>query len=293
MSRVAWVTLSLTATLAAAGALAPTAAAQELGTTSVDLTLPNLGAPVKPGDPQNNSVTVRYQWNNGMSEQNTTVQLSVVDEPPWLNSSFHPETVEFSTATQGPQGVKTRIVNLTLDVARDAPSYAEGTATYEAVAEENGVLQSSTVETDFAVTAGLAGRIDASLPEGTNVTAWGGLVKNVPIQVDNTANGDLLLEFSVVREPADAEIEAPDDVEVPANGGTVAPEVDVRTPWSLSLSGSVVIEVSASHLQRGTPLNTQEVEFQLEGNSAVPVPGPGPWAILGVVGAALLLRRTR
>lgn len=293
MSRVAWVALSLTATLAAAGALAPTAAAQEVGTTSVDLELPILGAPVKPGSPQNNSVGVRYQWSNGMSEENTTVRLEVVSEPGWLNSSFHPSTVEFDTASHGPNGVQRAIVNLTLDVARDAPSYAEGTATYKAVAEENGVLQSATVETEFVVTAGLAGRVDASLPEGTNVTAWGGLANKVPIQVNNTANGEVLLEFSVVRQPADAQVQPPEDVEVPANGGTAIAEADVRVPWSLSVSGPVVIEVSASHLQRGTPLNTQEVEFGIDGRSAVPVPGPGPWAILGAVGAALLLRRTR
>lgn len=290
MSRVAVVTLTALACLAS---LAVPAAAQEVGSTSVDLTLPNLGAPVRPGDPQNNSVTVRYQWSNGMSQDNTTVRLEVVEEPPWLNSTFSPSTVEFDTATRGPQGVQARIVNLTLSVAPMAPAYQEATAVYRAVAEQNGVLQQATVETEFPVTAGFRGRVNATLVGDDNVTAWGGLVTHLPIRLENRANGPVAVQAEVVRSPADAQIRPFEEVEIGPNGNVTTADLEVLVPWSVSLSGPVVVEFNPVHAQRGTPLRSEQVRFQLEGNSAVPIPSAGPWAALAAVGAALVLRRDR
>lgn len=291
MNRVAAASLALLAVLTA---LPAPVAAQNVGETNVDLTLPNLGAPVRPGDPQNNSVTVRYSWSNGASQDNTTVRLEVVSEPPWLNSTFHPPAVEFDTAEQGPSGVQTRIINLTLDVARDAPAYTEGTATYRAVAEENGVLQRATVTTNFTVVAGFRGSIEASLLKGTNVTAWGGLVTEIPIRIQNQANGPLLVDVSVVRSPAEARIQAPPSARINATEGdrVATTNLEVLMPWTVSQSGTVVVELSPTHARRGTPLGDVELRFQLHGNSAVPIPSvPPPLAILAVVGLAVLLRR--
>lgn len=268
------------------------------GDTSVGLTLPNLGSPVKPGQPQNNSVNVRYSWDNGVTTEPTEITLSVVDEPSWLNSTFTPSTLQVNNTTQSPSQTVVRIVTLTLDVDPTAPAYAEGTATYQVVAEENGMLPRAEATEEFSVTAGFRGTVEAHLPLGENVTAWGGLVTEVPIELTNRANGPLLVDVTVVQSPADAIVTPPAEVRINATEGdrTTTTNLAVEVPWSLSLSGPVIVELSPTHATRGTAATPVETEFQLNGNSAVPVPGPGIADVIvlaGVVAIALAARKRR
>lgn len=293
MSRLAALWLAVLAALAGA---APLATAQpQVGESSADLTLPNLGAPVNPGNPQNNSVTVRYSWGNGMTTEPTDLTLSVVEEPSWLNSTFHPSTIQINNTTESPQGNEARIVTVTLDVAPDAPAYQEGTAVYKVTAEGSQTLPPAEATEEFVVTAGFRGTVSVQLPKGDNVTAWGGTVTKIPLEITNEANGPLIVDVTVARFPADAIVTPPLEVEVPAGQGnnTKTTNLEVQVPWTVSVDGPVIVELSPSHAEKGTPARTVETRFQLNGNSAVPVPGPGPWATLAVAGAALLIAQRR
>jgi hypothetical protein len=285
--RVSWVLLvALTACLVPA---APTLA-QTTGSASVDLSLPTLAAPVSPAEPQNSSVTVRYEWNDGMAEDNVTVDLSHVDGPPWLNSSFSPSTVEFDLGNQA-SGVETRIVNVTLAVASDATAYTEAEATYRAEAEASGTLPAAEIEESLAFESGFAGQLVADLPEG-NVTAWGGLRQEVPIDLENTANGPIEVDVRVDRIPADARGTPPDTIVLghePGNESTTA-TMEIRVPWSLSVEGPVELALDAAHETEGTELDDRRLAFTLDGRSAVPVPGPGPWITLLAAAFALAVR---
>lgn len=263
------------------------------GSASVDVSLPTLAAPVSPAQPQNTSATVRYQWDGGLAQSNVTVELSFEDGPAWLNSSFTPSTVEFSRPQQSTSGVETRIVNITLDVSEQATAYEEGTATYQAQASSSGMLPAAQAEVELPLTAGFAGRLVAELPRGGNVTAWGGVVEQVPIELENTANGPIDVRVRVDRKPADARLNTSGTVRVGFGGanGTTTTHVEVRVPWTLSLEGDVEIALEPEHATRGTELRARTVGFQLEGNSAVPIPSPGPWAALAAVGLALIVRR--
>jgi hypothetical protein len=244
---------------------------------------------VSPAEPDNRSVTVRYQWNDGFSDENVTIDLSYVDGPPWLNSTFSPSTVEIDLGNRA-SGVETRIVNVTLDVADDAPAYTEGEATYRAEAQEAGTLPSAEVEESLALQAGFAGRLVAELPRG-NLTAWGGVLEEVPIAMENTANGPIEVDVRVDREPADARLTSPETIEIGHEPGnrSLTEALEVRTPWSLSIEGPIELVLEPAHATQGTELADQRLSFHLEGRSAVPVPGPGPWASLAALGLALLL----
>lgn len=262
---------------------------------SVEISLPTLADPVPPTGPQNSSATVRYQWSDGVAQDNVTVELSYEDGPEWLESSFTPSTVSFEQPTEDTDGVETEIVNVTLDVAKNATAYDEAAPTYSATAESSGTLPAASSEAEFPFVVGFAGNLRAELPEGGNVTAWGGLETQVPIDLENTANGPVSVDVRVAREPADARLNVTETVPLGFEPGnrTRTTHVDVRVPWTVSLEGPVEVDLSAEHADRGTPLAERTVGFQLEGNSAVPIPGPGPGIALAAVGLALLVRRSR
>lgn len=270
------------------------ALAQTTGSASVDISLPTLAEPVRPGGPQNTTATVRYQWNNGLADENVTVELSYQEGPEWLESSFTPSTIELEGPTQRTSGVEPRIVNVTLQVSPNATAYTPGNATYQATASSGGTLPSAEGQATLPFTAGFAGQLNAELPRGGNVTAWGGVLEEVPIELENTANGPISVDVRIARSPADARLTSPGEVRVGFQEGnrTTTANLEVRVPWSLSLEGPVELDLSPEHADRGTELAPRQVAFQLEGNSAVPVPGPGPWVALAAVGLALLLRRT-
>lgn len=279
------------ALLAAALLPASPGLAQTQGSASVDLSLPTLAAPVSPSDVKNTSATVRYEWQDGVADENVTVELSYENGPAWLESSFSPSTVEFDLGNN-PSGVQTRIVDVSLDVSENATAYTEAQATYRAEASEAGTLPSAETEESLDLVAGFDGRLVAELPRG-NVTAWGGLLQQIPIDLENTANGPLEVEVRVDRKPADARATAPETVELGHEEGNRSTQahLDVRVPWSLSLEGPIELVLEPQHATRGTELAERRVGFHLEGKSAVPVPGPGPWASLAAVGLALLIRR--
>ncbi len=286
----------------------PSVAAQEqAGTTSVDLSVPVLPRPVAPGTSEEFNVTVRYQWNNGFSNEPTEIRLEVVEEPAWLNSTFEPASIAVSTQSQTQagnnsvqvvprgQGTETVSVNLNISIAPDAPSFEEGIATYRVIAEENPPLQGSEKEIEFPVTAGFSGEIGVSLPKGETVDANGGFLTKVPLRIENQGNGPLLLQINIVRQPAEAKITAPVDIALGVEEGdrVVTPELEIRVPWKVSEEGEVAVEVVPTHAQRGVRGSVQTVSFQLEGDSAVPVPGPGPMIAPAILAAALLLARRR
>lgn len=290
------------------GAQAPVSLAQEqAGTTSVDLSVPVLPRPVAPGTSEEFNVTVRYQWNNGFSNEPTEIRLEVVDEPPWLTSTFEPATVEISTQSESQvgnnsfqvapraSGTETVSVNLNISIAPDAPAFGEGVAAYRVVAEENPPLQATENEVEFPVTAGFSGEIAVSLPKGDTVDANGGFVTKVPLHIENRGNGPLLLSVNVVRQPAEAKISAPLDVPLGVEEGqrVTTPELEVLVPWKVSEEGEVAVEIVPTHAQRGVRGQAQTVTFQLQGDSAIPVPGPGPLIVPAILAAALLLARRR
>lgn len=289
-------------------AIGSTSLAQEqTGTTSVDLSVPQLPRPVAPGTSEAFNVTVRYQWNNGFSNEPTEIHLEVVDEPEWLTSTFEPSTLEVPTQDETQagnntvqvipraSGTETVSVHLNISIAPDAPAFEEGVATYRVTAEENPPLQGSEKEIEFPVTAGFSGQVGVSLPKGETVDASGGFLTKVPLQVENQGNGPLLLEINVVRQPAEAEITAPVDVPVGVEEGerTVTPELELRVPWKVSIDGEVAVEIVPTHAQRGVSGPVQTVSFQLDGHSAIPVPGPGPLLIPAILAVALGLARRR
>ncbi len=289
-------------------AIGATSLAQEqVGTTSVDLSVPVLPRPVAPGTSEAFNVTVRYQWNNGFSNEPTEIHVDVVDEPEWLTSTFEPSTIEVPTQNEAQAannslqviptagGTETVSVNLNISIAPDAPAFEEGVATYRVTAEENPPLQGAEKEIEFPVTAGFSGQIGVSLPKGETVDANGGFLTKVPLQVENQGNGPLLLEVNVVRQPAEAEITAPVDVPVGVEEGdrTATPELELRVPWKVSVDGEVAVEIVPTHAQRGVSGPTQTVSFQLEGDSAIPVPGPGPAIVPAILAGVFLLSRRR
>lgn len=289
-------------------AIGSTSLAQgQTGSTSVDLSVPVLPRPVAPGTSEAFNVTVRYQWNNGFSNEPTQIHLEVVDEPEWLTSTFEPSTIEISTQSETQagnnsfqvvprsQGTETVSVNLNISIAPDAPAFEEGVATYRVVAEENPPLQGSEKEIQFPVTAGFSGEVGVSLPKGETVDANGGFLTKVPLHIENQGNGPLLLEINVVRQPAEAQITAPVDVPLGVEEGdrAVTPELELRVPWKVSVDGEVAVEIVPTHAERGVRGPTQTVSFQLEGDSAIPVPGPGPLMVPAILAGALMLARRR
>lgn len=263
----------------------------ETGSSSVGLSLPTLAAPVSPAEPQNTSVTVRYEWSDGISQDPVQVDLSYVDGPEWLASSFTPSTVEFDTGTQ-PSGVATRIVNVTLDVSEQATAYTEGQATYRAEAESAGTLPAAETENTLDMEAGFAGRLVAQLPRG-NVTAWGGVLEEIPIELENTANGPIEIDVRVDRVPADARATPPGTIQLGHEEGnrTTTAYLATRVPWSLSVEGPIELVFTAQHATEGTEVAERQAGFHLEGRSAIPIPSAGPWVSLVAVGLAIALRR--
>lgn len=274
---------------------APVVAQPQTGSASVDISLPTLAAPVPPTGPQNTTATVRYSWEDSVSQQNVTIELSYTDGPSWLNSSFRPSTVEIDMSQRGSSGVETRIVNVTLEVSPSATAYANGTAIYTAEASSSGTIPPAESENGLPLTAGFAGRLVATLPQGGNVTAWGGVLTEVPLHVENTANGPIEVRVRVDRSPADARLFSPGTVQVGHEPGnrTRTAQVGVRTPWSVSLEGPVEVQLLPEHATRGTELSPQRVGFTLEGQSAVPIPSVGPAASLAALGLAFLVRGSR
>jgi hypothetical protein len=271
---------------------APGLAQMPTGSASVDLSLPTLAAPVSPAEAQNTSATVRYEWQDGTSDENVTVELGYEDGPDWLNSSFTPSTVEFDLGTQA-SGVETRIVNVTLNVSSSALAYTEAEATYTASAEASGTLPGARASEQLPLEAGFAGELNAGLSQG-NVTAWGGILEEIPIELENTANGPIEVEVVVDRVPADARTTAPETITLGREDGnrTTTASLDTRVPWSLSVEGPVELLFQAQHVDEGTELADERAQFHLEGNSAIPVPGPGPIASLLAAALALLLARS-
>lgn len=266
---------------------------QQTGSTAVDLDMPNLAAPIPPTGPQTTSVDVRYEWEDGIATENVTIELAYVDGPSWLSANVSPSTIEIDTANR-PQGIETRIVTVNLEVSEQATAYTEATGTFQATASGTGTLPSAETEAELSIEAGFAGSLAADLPEGGNVTAWGGLLERVPITLENTANGPLEVDIIVDRFPADALAEAPRTVNLSHEAGnrTVTTYIDVRVPWSLSVDGPAEILLEPQHATRGTELAERRVAFELEGKSAVPIPSPGPGISLIAVALAVLFGRT-
>lgn len=263
---------------------------------SVDMTLPTLPAPVPPGTAQRFNITVGYRWSAGTAAEPTTIRLEVVDEPAWLTSVFEPPsfTVDPKSGGRVLGGIENRQVNLTITLAPDAPAFEEGIASYRAVAEANPPYPTAQEDVPFEITAGFSGVLNVTLPEGREVGASGGLLTRVPVRLENQGNGPLLVSINVARFPAEARVEPPDEVRL----GTGPDErvrtvhLDVRVPWKVSESGPVEIEVIPTHATRGTPAPTQEVAFELDGKSAVPIPGfEAPLVVLGLAVLAVLRRR--
>lgn len=263
------------------------------GSASVGLSLPTLAAPVSPEEPQNTSATVRYEWQDGISQDNVTIELAYEDGPEWLDSSISPSTVEIDIGNQ-PSGVETRIVDIQLDVSSQARAYTEAEAVYSAQASGAGTLPPAETSQTLALESGFAGELVAELPQG-NVTAWGGLLEPVPIEMENTANGPIEVDVRVDRVPADARTTAPDTITLGWQEGndTHTAHLDTRVPWSLSIEGPVELVMEPQHAEEGTELDERRVGFHLEGKSAVPIPAPGPIAALAAVGLALIARRAR
>lgn len=291
MHRGAWAVLVALALLATA----PTGLAQTVGDTTVDLGLPTFGNPLAAGQTEQTSANVRYSWNNGMTSEPTTIRLEVVEEPEWLNTTFLPDTFQVNNTTQTPSKTETRIVDVNLSIDEDAPAFAERTATYRVVAEENPPLEGAEDTTELDLAPGFRGTVDATLPEGGNVTAWGGLVTEVPIEVTNRANGPVSVQPSVVLSPADAEVQAPEEFRLNASPDdpTRTVHLAIEVPWSVSIDGDVAVELSPRHAERGTEARTVEVGFHLQGNSAVPVPSPAPLAVLALVALTAAARAGR
>lgn len=276
--------------LASLAPLPPATGQTQTGSATVDLTLPTLAAPVSPAEVQNTSATVRYQWEQGVSQDNVTIQLAYEDGPEWLNSSFSPAEVEIDLGNN-PSGVRTKIVNVTLDVSPQATAFTPGEATYSARAEQTDTLPSAETSESLDLQAGFAGELLADLPRG-NVTAWGGVLEEIPIELENTANGPIEVDVRVDRKPADARATAPETLVVghEAGNATRTATLEMRVPWSLSLDGQVELALTAEHAEEGTELADRQLGFHLEGRSAVPVPSPGPWVTLLAAGLALLAR---
>jgi hypothetical protein len=238
------------------------------------------------------SVNVRYQWEGGVANENVTVEMTFGEGPRWLSSAVTPNTVEFEAPRNQPSGLERRVVNLTLDVSRNATAFTEAEATYGAQAEATGTLPSAQTEESLALESGFSGRLLADLPRGGNVTAWGGLRQEIPIELENTANGPIEVEVRVDRVPADARVTPPDTLVLghePGNASTTA-TMEIRVPWSLSVEGPVELALEAAHETEGTELDDRRLAFTLDGRSAVPVPGPGPWITLLAAAFALAVR---
>ncbi len=258
-----------------------------VGETTVDLSVASPGAPIQPGQVEEHSANVRYQWENGIAQEPTEIRLEVVDEPDWMETTFRPQSFQINNTTQSPAGTELKIITLELDLDRQAPAYQEATATYRIVAEENGVLAGAEAEEEFSLEPAFRGGIDVRFPGGTNVTAWGGLTTSVPVEVTNNANGPVIVESNVVLNPADALIEPPDPFQVNASPDdrTRTVDLEIQVPWKISIDGDAVVSMTPVHMPRGTAAPVYDAEFYLDGRSAIPVPGPGPLVALA---AALL-----
>jgi hypothetical protein len=280
-------------------AAAAPAAAQVM--TTVDLTFPNLAAPIPPGTSQRFNVTVRYQYSEGFSPQPTTVRLETVDQPSWLQSTFEPAEFEVRQSSTPAgifigRGVHVRLVNLTLAVAPDAPAFEDATANYRVVAAPNPPFDGAERVRPLALTAGFSGAIAAALPNGETVNAWGGFETHVPLRIENRGNGPLLVAVEIVRFPAESLVIGPvDPVRVGAAAGERVTTVDlvVLVPWKVSEKGPVEVELTPTHATQGTPARRVEVAFQLDGKSAFPVPDIGTFAVVAMAVGAVLLRRRR
>lgn len=273
--------------------LAPSAAAQDVGETNVELGLPPVGE-LPAGDTHPTSANIRYGWENGMTTEGTEIRLEVEEEPEWLNTTFVPSRYTVDNTTRSPSGRENIIADINLTIAEDAPAFQEGTATYSVVAEENPPLQGDEGTAELTVTPGFRGGVDVELPEGGNVTAWGGVVTEVPMEVTSDANGPVAVQTDVVLSPADARLDPPEEFTINATEGqrTQTVHLDVRVPWSVSIEGDVAVELDPEHVQRGEDGRNAEAGFHLEGNSAIPVPAPPPAVVVGLVGlAAVALRR--
>jgi hypothetical protein len=66
--------------------------------------------------------------------------------------------------------------------------------------------------------------------------------------------------------------------------------MEIRVPWSLSVEGPVELALDAAHETEGTELDDRRLAFTLDGRSAVPVPGSGPWITLLAAAFALAVR---
>ncbi len=298
MRRLALVGLVALVFFGALAPLAPVASAQQgPGEASVQLSVPTGGLPIPPETPRNSTFTVRYQW-TGVAAAPTQIQVEAVEEPPWLDTTFTPSSIQVNNTTSQPNGNEDYSVTATLTIAAGAPAYQTGTAVYRVVAEENFPLPGDEASDDRSVTPDFAGGIDVDGPDGENLTAWGGTVTSIPLEVTSTANGPVAVEASVVLSPADAIVTAPEPFELGTEEGerTQMASIDVQVPWTVSIDGDVAVELAPVHAQRGTEANSVETEFHLVGKSAVPVPGPGPLVVLAGVALVALARarpRTR
>lgn len=285
-------------TLIALLALAiPSATGQlgELGTgeTSVEIGITSPGGPVQTGTVHDHAVNVRYAWENGITEEPTVIRFEVDDEPEWVETSFEPETILVHNTTNQTSNIELFEVTLQLDIASNAPAYADATARYRVIAEENGMLPRAEDTGELAYEPSFRGGIDVHMPNGANVTAWGGLQTLVPVEVTNNANGPVIVESNVILNPADALIETPDPFQVdPQETRTVYLEIQV--PWKVSINGDTAVQFHPSHMPRATQADTVETGFYLDGKSAIPVPGPGPFiALAGLLVATLATARSR
>lgn len=283
--------------LALLGLAAPTVGAQfgeaGVGEATVEISITAPGGPVQTGTVHEHAANVRYSWDNGITEEPTVLRFEVEDEPDWVQTRFEPETIYVNNTTDQPSGIELFVVTLQLDIAPDAPAYTEATARYRVIAEENGMLQGDEDTAELTYEPSFRGGIDVRMPNGQNVTAWGGLQTRVPVDVTNHANGPVIVESTVILNPADALIQPPDPFQVePQETRTV--HLTVQVPWKVSINGDAAVQFHPSHMPRATQADTVETNFYLDGKSAIPVPGPGPLvALAGLLLATLATAHTR
>lgn len=292
-------------TASALSPLVQSANAQAAPLVATSLTLdvqepngPPLGIMV-PGRPYALEVKVNYQYDPGALQPAgpTRIDLELVEAPSWMQAKLNPVTVyvavNTSTAISG--STATNVTYIEANLTLDAPAYELANVSVRARAQSNGNLAPSEGGDAQAFRPGFIPQMRI-VTSTSPAAARGGVPASIPIRFENTGNGPLLVNLTLLGSPQGARVTvpAPFVLGATATGGSGKHllQLDVLTPWSATTRGDVDLRADFWHVER-TEIAGEPISFRVSIEGQSPVPGAEVAVAAGAVALSSFLVRRR
>jgi hypothetical protein len=266
------------------------------GASSVTLTmeLQDPGAPLVPARPYALQLTVRYQYSTGgltPPDQDPCADLTVASAPSYAEVNITPPRVCFQLEPGQAFGTQKMNNSAIVGINITGPSVALEPAEVRIAAHAAAVstLSEASAEVSRNFTTAYVGKLAARTAPVAIVR--GGLADTASLVLVNEGNGPIEVTFRNISAPPGVRILPPTRVTIQP-GETVAPQIQIRAPWTLPVKGPVQFEVVPRHPSR-PDLAGDAVRVQFDVDTRAALPGFEPALALAALGALALARPRR